>query len=290
MATTPVEDTIKGGYRLRRRIELGIVYAVLFVLCAIFILPFLITLSDSLKRFHEIYLIPRMWIPKEPQWRNYVDIFRVLPLHMFFLNSILITTFALTGKILSSCIVGYSFARLRWPGRDFCFIVLLSTMMLPTQVTMIPIFLLFNQLGWVNTWLPLIVPMWFGVNVFNVFLLRQFFKTIPVDLEDAAKIDGCSYLRILTTIMIPLAKPAVVTLMVLGFVSLWKEFMGPLIYLSDFRLYPIAMGIWMFQSAQGNQPHYVMAASLVTLVPVLILFFSAQRYFVKGLVLSGMKD
>lgn len=290
MATTPVEDTIKGGYRLRRRIELGIVYAVLFVLCAIFILPFLITLSDSLKRFHEIYLIPRMWIPKEPQWRNYVDIFRVLPLHMFFLNSILITTFALTGKILSSCIVGYSFARLRWPGRDFCFILLLSTMMLPTQVTMIPIFLLFNQLGWVNTWLPLIVPMWFGVNVFNVFLLRQFFKTIPIDLEDAAKIDGCSYLRILTTIMIPLAKPAVVTLMVLGFVSLWKEFMGPLIYLSDFRLYPIAMGIWMFQSAQGNQPHYVMAASLVTLVPVLILFFSAQRYFVKGLVLSGMKD
>ncbi len=290
MATTPVEDTIKGGYKLRRRIELGIVYVVLFVLCAIFILPFLITLSDSLKRFHEIYLIPRMWIPKDPQWKNYVDIFRVLPLHMFFLNSILITTFALTGKILSSCIVGYSFARLRWPGRDFCFIVLLSTMMLPTQVTMIPIFLLFNQLGWVNTWLPLIVPMWFGVNVFNVFLLRQFFKTIPVDLEDAAKIDGCSYLRILTTIMIPLAKPAVVTLMVLGFVSLWKEFMGPLIYLSDFRLYPIAMGIWMFQSAQGNQPHYVMAASLVTLVPVLILFFSAQRYFVKGLVLSGMKD
>jgi ABC-type glycerol-3-phosphate transport system permease component len=287
MADATIE--MKGGYKLRRRIEMGIVYLALFLLCSIFILPFLITVSDSLKRFHEIYAVPRIWIPKDPQWNNFIDIFRVLPFHLFFINSCIITFFALTGKILSSCIVGYSFARLRWPGRDFLFLVLLSTMMLPQQVTMIPIFLLFNKLGWINTWLPLIVPMWFGVNVFNVFLLRQFFKTIPIDLEDAAKIDGCSYFRILTQIMIPLAKPAVVTLGVLGFVSLWKEFMGPLIYLSDYRLYPIAMGIWMFQTAQSAQPHYVMAASLVSLVPVLILFFSAQRYFVKGIVLSGMK-
>jgi multiple sugar transport system permease protein len=165
----------------------------------------------------------------------------------------------------------------------------LSTMMLPGQVTMIPIFLLFNKLGWVNTWLPLIVPAYFGGGVFNIFLLRQFFKTIPTALEDAAKIDGCSQPRILFTIMLPLAKPALVTVTILGFIGVWNDFMGPLIYLSDYVRYPISLGIWMFKSAEGMFPHYVMAASLVSLTPVLILFFSAQRYFVKGIVLTGIK-
>jgi multiple sugar transport system permease protein len=154
---------------------------------------------------------------------------------------------------------------------------------------MIPIFLLFTELGWVNTWLPIIVPAYFGVNVFNVFLMRQFFKTIPYSLEEAALIDGAGHLRILTTIMLPLAKPAVLAITVLGFVHWWNDFMGPLIYLSDHTKYPIALGMKMFGDAQLTNPHYIMAASIVAIIPVVILFFSAQKHFVKGIALTGTK-
>jgi len=280
---------LKGSVRMTRRIERAAGIFVLVALSCIFVIPFLITLGDSLKTFLDVYKVPRTWIPNPPQWSNFADVFRVLPFHWFFVNTICITTLSLFGQVASASIVGYSFARLRWPFRDFFFIVLLSTMMLPGQVTMIPIFLLFNKLGWVNTWLPLIVPAYFGGGVFNIFLLRQFFKTIPVALEDAAKIDGCSQPRILFTIMLPLAKPALVTVTILGFIGIWNDFMGPLIYLADYMRYPISLGIYMFKSAEGMFPHYVMAASLVSLTPVLILFFSAQRYFVKGIVLTGIK-
>jgi ABC-type glycerol-3-phosphate transport system permease component len=218
-----------------------------------------------------------------------VDIFRVLPLGRFFLNTICITLLALIGQLSSACLVAYSFARMRWPLREVFFFILLSTIMLPGQVTMIPVFMLFNKLGWANTWLPLIVPAYFGGGVFNIFLLREFFKTIPLALEDAAKIDGCSHFRILTTIIVPLSKPALTTVCVLAFISHWNDFIGPLIYLSDYSKYPISLGIRMFKDAQTMEPHYVMAASLTALVPVLILFFSAQRYFIQGIVLSGIK-
>lgn len=201
----------------------------------------------------------------------------------------MITALALFGQVTSACLVGYSFARLRWPFRDLCFVLLLSTMMLPGQVTMIPMFLLFNQMGWVNTWLPIIVPAYFGVNVFNVFLMRQFFKTIPYSLEEAAYIDGAGHLRILTMIMLPLAKPAVLTITVLGFVHWWNDFMGPLIYLSDHTKYPIALGIKMFSDAQMTNPQYIMAASLITILPIVAIFFIAQKYFVEGIALTGTK-
>ena len=284
-----ISPTLKGSMRGARRLERGVGLVILVLLSSLFLVPFLITLSDSLKSFLEIYAMPRVWIPKPPRWSNFVDIFTVLPFHLFFINTICITLLNLFGQVFSATLVGYSFARLRWPFRDFFFVVLLSTIMLPGQVTMIPVFLLFNKLGWVNTWLPLIVPAYFGGGVFNIFLLRQFFKTIPVALEDAAKIDGCSQPRILFTIMMPLAKPALITITILGFIGVWNDFMGPLIYLSDYARYPISLGIWMFKSAEGMFPHYVMAASLLSLMPVLILFFSAQRYFVKGIVLTGIK-
>jgi len=161
--------------------------------------------------------------------------------------------------------------------------------MLPPQVTLIPMFILFNKIGWVNTWLPLIVPAYFGGGVFNIFLMRQFFRSIPVDLEDAARIDGCSSLRIFFQIMVPLAKPAIATICVLGFIGCWNDFQGPLIYLSDYMKYPISMGIYMFRSHEFMFINYVMAASLVAVVPVLIIFFSAQQYFVKGIVMTGIK-
>lgn len=280
---------LKGSLKWSRRIERGLGFLLLIALAVVFMLPFAITLSDSLKGLQQVYAVPRIWIPHPVRWHNFVDIFQVLPFFRFFVNTVCITGLALFGQVCSACLVAYSFARMRWPFRDFCFLLLLSTIMLPAQVTMIPVFLLFNRLGWVNSWLPLIVPAYFGGTVFNVFLMRQFFKTIPLALEDAAKIDGCSHFRIFSTIMIPLAKPAIATICVLSFIFYWNDFMGPLIYLSDYTKYPIALGVYMFKDAQGIFPHYVMAASLVSILPVLVLFFSAQRYFVEGIVLTGVK-
>ena len=289
-ATAPRARQAEGSLRFEQRMGRAMGYAILFVFAFLFAMPLFITIGDSLKTLQEVYTVPRIWIPTHPKWHNYVDIFTSgIPLHLFFLNTFLITTMALFGEVVTSSMVGYSFARLRWPFRDFLFIVLLSTLMLPGQVTMIPVFLLFNKLGWVNTWAPLIVPAYFGGGVFNIFLMRQFFKTIPTALEDAAKIDGCPQWRILLTIMVPLAKPAIATICVLGFIRYWNDFMGPLIYLSDFYKYTISLGIYMFKDAQSIFPQYIMAASLVSLTPVLILFFCAQRYFVKGIVLSGIK-
>ncbi len=266
-----------------------LVHVLLAILCGMFLLPFLILVSDSLKSFQESFAVPRVWFPSPPRFDNFVTIFTQLNFFKAIYNTICITALALSGQVISACIVGYSFARLRWPFRETCFIILLSTLMLPGEVRTIPIFLLFNELGWVNTWKPIFVPAWFGINVFNVFLMRQFFKSIPYSLEEAARMDGASYVRILTTIMLPLVKPAVVSISILGFIHWWNDFFGPLIYLSDHNKYPISLFINMFKSSQSVNPQLIMASSLVALMPVLIIFFSAQRYFVKGIALTGVK-
>ncbi len=282
-------NDLTGSMKTSRRIERGFGLAVLILLSCLFAAPLAITLSDSLKSFIEVYRVPRSWIPYPPRFQNFADVFEMLPMFRFIVNTVIITSLSLFGRVLSGCIVGFSFARLRWPFRDFFFVVLLCTIMLPPQITMIPVFILFNKIGWVNTWLPLIVPNYFGGGVFNIFLMRQFFKTIPTALEDAARIDGCSTFRIFATIMMPLAKPAIATVCVLGFIGCWNDFEGPLIYLSDYMKYPMSMGIYMFKSAEFIFVNKVMAASLVAVMPVLVIFFSAQQYFVKGIVLSGIK-
>lgn len=288
MARPPRE----GSLTAQRRVERAAALAVLVGFSCLFLLPFAITLGDSLKTFQQVYAMPRVWVPWPPNWSNYADIFRVLPFHRFFINSAFVTILAVTGQLISASFVAYSFARLRWPGRDFCFILMLSTLMLPGQVTVIPVYLLFNKFGWIDTYYPLIVPYYFGGiggGVVFIFLLRQFFKTIPLALEDAAKIDGCSHLRILLTIMVPLAKPALATVAVLSFVHHWNDFFLPLIYLNDYLMYTVPLGISMFKTATQLQPQLVMAASLVSLVPIVVLFFSAQRYFIEGIVLTGTK-
>lgn len=282
-------DGFRGSIAWTRRIERTGVFLLLVLLACLFALPMLITAGDSLKSFAEIYRVPRVWIPAPPRFENYLSIFQMLPFHRFILNTVCIVGLALVGQVLSACAVGYSFARLRWPFRDTCFVLLLCTIMLPPQVTLIPVFILFNKIGWINTWLPLIVPAYFGGSVFNVFLMRQFFKTIPFDLDDAAKIDGCSTYRIFVTIMMPLSKPAIATISVLSFIGYWNDFQSPLIFLSDYIKYPISMGIYMFKSAEFVFANYVMAASLIAVVPVVVIFFCAQQYFVKGIVLSGIK-
>ncbi|NOY78940.1 MAG: carbohydrate ABC transporter permease [Calditrichaeota bacterium] len=274
---------------IQRKIGLVLGYAVLIFLSAIFLIPFLWSLSASLKSLLQVYAIPPVWIPKPFHWDNYVKIFKLLPLLRFFWNTLVITTLALIGQVFSASLVAYAFARLRWPLRDFFFFILLSTMMLPTQVTLIPQFMLYQYLGWMDTYLPLIVPHFLGISAFSIFLLRQFFKSIPLELEEAARIDGSSFFRTFWTIILPLSKPALATIVILTFIGKWNEFMPPLIYLQTFEKFPISLGINMFKDVYMSLPHYIMATSMVALVPILVLFFVAQKYFVKGIMLSGLK-
>lgn len=220
--------------------------------------------------------------------RNYGFALEHIPFFRYVATSLFLVILNLVGTILSSSLVAYSFARLQWPGRNFCFALMLATMMVPGQVTMIPYFLIIRSLGWYNTLYPLWVGSFFA-GAFNVFLLRQFLKGIPRDLEDAAKIDGCGFWRIYWHIMLPLVKPTLAAIGIFTFMGAWNEFMGPLIYLQDQRLYPLALGLYAFNVEAGGSMGMMMAGSLLMTAPVIIIFFFAQKYFIQGVTLTGMK-
>ena len=263
-------------------------------LCAlglIFILPFYWSFVASVSSIGAVYSSPpRMW-PDGFHFENYLEAMTILPFHLFAFNSVYICMFCVTGQVLSASLVAYGFARLRFWGRDFLFVVLLSTLMLPAQVTMIPHYQIFRYLGWLDTFKPIIVPSFIGGigTTFYIFLMRQFFKTIPLELEEAARLDGCSHVRVFWDIAIPLSLPAVATVSVMSFVEHWQDFMTPLIYLSSFEKYPVSLGLRMFQSIYGGSPHYMLAASNLTVIPILVLFFMAQKYFVESITVTGMK-
>jgi ABC-type glycerol-3-phosphate transport system permease component len=220
--------------------------------------------------------------------RNYKLALQHLPFWRYMATSLFIVILNVTGTLLSSSLVAYSFARLQWPGRNFCFALMLATMMVPGQVTMIPLFLIIRALGWYNTLYPLWVTSFFA-GAFNVFLLRQFLKGIPRDLEDASKIDGCGFWRVYWHIMLPLVKPTLAAIAIFTFMASWNEFMLPLIYLQDQRLYPLALGLFAFNVEAGITTSMLMAASLLMITPVIIIFFFAQKYFIQGVTLTGMK-
>jgi len=261
-------------------------YGVLTVLALTMLAPFLWMLLASFKPLVEVEQLN----PFPTQWKpiNYIDVFREIPFARYYFNSVFVTAWTVLGQILSCSFIAYAFARLRWPGRDFYFVLLLGTMMLPPQVTMIPVFLIMKHIGWFNTLYPLWVPAFFG-SAFYIFLLRQFMKTIPDDLEDAAKIDGCGYLGIYAKIILPLVKPALAAIGIFTFMGTWNDFMGPLIYINDQRLYPLSLGLFMFQTTHGAHFGMMMAASMLMTLPVIALFFFAQRYFIQGVTLTGMK-
>ncbi len=220
--------------------------------------------------------------------RSYLKTLDYIPFWRYVATSLFLVILSIVGTLFSCSLVAYSFARLQWPGRSFCFLVMLATMMIPGQVTMIPYFMIIRNLGWYNTLLPLWVPHFFA-GAFNVFLIRQFMKGIPRDLEDAAKIDGCGFLRIYWSIMLPLIRPALATIAILTFMSTWNDFMGPLIYLSDQRLYPLSFGLYALNVDSGSDFGMMMAGSLLMTLPVIATFFFAQKYFLQGLTLTGMK-
>jgi ABC-type glycerol-3-phosphate transport system permease component len=268
-------------------------YALMVVLAVIFMFPFLWTLSSSLKTVQELFDFPPPLLPKAPQFRNYVVAINTVPMVRWIGNSVLVVVLATLGTVLSSSVAAFSFARFRYRGRDLIFMLTLATLMLPGQVTLIPQFILFHEMNLIDTLYPLWVPFWFGGTAFYIFLLRQFLMTIPADLDEAALIDGASYPRVFWTILLPLCKPALATCAVISFINQWNEFNTPLVYLNTPEKFTIALGLSFYRNVpeQGGMPmqHLLMAASVMAIAPCLVLFFSAQRYFVQGIVLSGLK-
>jgi len=257
-----------------------------------FLLPFIWMLSTSLKTPAQIWTYPPEWIPHPPSIKTYFKIWTMAPVHLFLINSFTVTGLTIAGMILSCSMVAFGFARLRFRGRNFLFIILLSSMILPPQVYVIPQYLFFTFLGWVNTFKPLYVPYWFAAYLgpFYIFLLRQFFLTIPRELDDAARIDGCGWFGIYTRIMLPLIKPALIATVIFCFTWTWNDFFTPLIYLGSREKYTMVLGLRYFQSQYGMRYiRELMATSIISALPTLILFFFCQRYFVEGISLSGVK-
>lgn len=225
-------------------------------------------------------------------WSNFHDALMnpAMPFPRFFLNTVIIVVLTVLGATLSAALCAYGFARIRFRGREPLFILLLATMMIPGQVTMIPVYILFKELHWINTYLPLIVPAWFGGGAFSIFLLRQFFQGIPHEMEEAARMDGCGPLSTWWRIILPLSLPALATVGIFTFMGAWNDFMGPLIYINDTEKYTLALGLNLFKGQYGTDtPQLMMAATLVVLIPVLLLFFFAQKQFIQGIVISGVK-
>lgn len=270
------------------RIGKLISYTLLILGTIIIMIPVFWMVSSALKPKSQIFVYPPQWIPDPIQWDNFTRAMTTLPFGTYFINTMIIEVGTIVGTLVSCSIVAYAFSRLNAPGRNFWFVVLLSTMMLPWAVTMIPVYLIFRQLGWVNTFLPLIVPAWFG-SPFFIFLLRQFFMTIPRDFEDAARIDGANTWQILTRILLPLSKPALATVAIFTFMGVWNDFMGPLIYLNKPETYTLALGLNFFKGQYTSDWDLLMAASLVMMLPLIILFFVAQKAFIEGITLTGVK-
>lgn len=266
-------------------------YLVMLGLSLLFAGPLLWMLSTSLKTDPQVYTVPPIWIPNPIRLLNYPEALTVRPFALYTWNTVRYAVLSGIGVLLSSTLVAYGFSRIRWTLRDFLFIVCISTMMLPFQVRMIPLYLVFRDLQWLNSYKPLIVPTFFAVNAYYVFLLRQFFLSIPEELSDAARVDGATELGILFRIILPLAKPALAVIGLLQFMAAWDNYLGPVIYLSEEPLYPIALGLQQFRGAFQEELMWprMMAASTATIAPIILLFFFVQRTFVEGISITGLK-
>ena len=265
------------------------VYTCLVVGTVVIMIPFFWMITTSLKKSGTEFTFPIEWLPNPPRWKNYVDGWTVLPFNRWALNSVRISALAIAGSVISSAIVGFGFGRIRFPGRDALFLLVLATMMLPFPSVIVPLFLLFKRIGWIDTILPLTVPTFFGANAFFIFLLRQFFRTLPLDLDDAARVDGCNTFHVFLRICLPLIRPALGIIFVFSFMHNWNDFLGPLIFLSHTTKYTLALGLRYFQSQYRVEWALMMAVSLIILTPNIALFFLAQKYYIQGIVVSGVK-
>lgn len=270
-------------------------YVSMILLSVFFMFPWFWTMTTSLKRPAELFIFPPIWIPERFVWDNYLEVFRQVPFGLWYWNSTVVVILTTGGIVLSSTLVAYSFARFRWPGRDVVFAITLATIMLPVEVTLIPKYILFRELGWLNTLYPLWVPAWFGGGAFAIFLLRQFFMSLPREFDEAAKIDGANPWQILLYVLLPLTKPVLATVAVIHAIWAWNDFLEPLIYLATPQRFTLALGLRYFDVTPGQQTsglpteHLLMASVVMSTVPIIAIFFIAQRYFVQGIVMSGLK-
>jgi multiple sugar transport system permease protein len=276
-----------------RRIVIGVVQATLWyvglaLIGSIFLLPFFWMLTTSVKTPIQVFKYPIQWIPDPIVLRNYIDAWTVLPFTTFLRNTLIITITAMIGETLTSSLVAFSFARIPFRGRNVLFVVLLATMMLPPQVTLIPRFIIFAKLNLIDTFVPLILPAFFA-HPFYTFLLRQFFLTIPDELEDAAFVDGASRFRLWWNIFLPLSKPALATVLIFAFIAHWNEFFDALIYLNSQRNKTLALGLSQLREAHSTEWHWMMAIAVIMVLPCIALFFTFQRYFVEGITMTGTK-
>jgi ABC-type glycerol-3-phosphate transport system permease component len=292
VAAVPVERVGRTTTR-RLRLRDAVYYVVLVALALLFAFPLFWTVSSSLKSPSEILSYPPIIFPATPQWGNYLRVFTKAPFGQWIFNTLFVVVLGTIGAVLSSTLVAYSFARFRYRGRDLIFLLTLGTLMLPAQVTLIPQYIIWSKLGFVNTLYPLWLPQWFGGGAFSIFLMRQFIMTIPRELDEAALIDGANRFRIFWMILLPLCLPALATITIISFIAGWDDYLTPLIYLNSQQMYTLALGLSLFRNYPETgglpQQHLLMAAAVMTTLPPIVLFFAAQRYFVRGIVLSGLK-
>ncbi|MEQ4486004.1 carbohydrate ABC transporter permease [Cohnella silvisoli] len=264
-------------------------YSALLLISVLFIIPFVWLMRSSLMDLSQIFTMPPEWIPTPFHWDNFHRALTILPFDTFFTNTLIIVVGVIVGTVVTSSIAAFGFSRIQWKGRDMLFGILMSSMMLPVAVTLIPSFLGWQMLGFYDTYYPLIVPAYFGGGIFNIFLLRQFYLTIPRDFDEAAFVDGATYFQIYRSIILPLSRSAIIVVALFSFLGTWNDFMGPLIYLKSDSLFTLALGLQMFQGSYTAQWDLLMAASAAVVLPCVIVFLIGQRYFLEGITLTGLK-
>jgi multiple sugar transport system permease protein len=291
-ANPPTSGSIWSSFSNRETVFRLLIYIVLIIGAIIMIAPFAFLVSSSLKTETQVFQFPIKWIPDPVRWMNYVDSLTNKPFHIYFKNTMIIAILNQIAILGTASFCAYGFARIKFPGRDFWFGIALATLMLPYVVTMVPQFIMFSRFGWMDSFLPLTVPYFFGGGAFNIFLFRQFFRTFPKELADAARIDGCSEFGIYWRIFVPLAVPAFITVAIFTFMFSWNDFLGPLLYINSPDKFTIAIGLATYRSMMGvgrTRWDLLMAASVAMTAPIVLLFFVLQRYFIKGVVMTGIK-
>ena len=265
-----------------------ILWALLIFLIIVYGIPFFWLISRSLMRSEELYQVPTVWWPEIPQWKNYINALTSFPFWRYLRNTLIVVGFNILGAVISNPLIAYGFAKIKWKGRNAVFMVVLMTMMLPFQVTMIPLFMEFKSFGWIGTFLPLVVTPFFG-NAFYIFLMRQFLVAIPDELIEAAKLDGASEFSIYIKIILPLMKASITTVGIFAFLNTWNDFIGPLIFLSSDKLYTLSIGIQQIMSANDPRWTLIMAVGVMMTMPVLLIFFFMQKYFIAGISMGAVK-
>jgi multiple sugar transport system permease protein len=296
MRNATTQPTRRAAAPIRRRLHIGyatpqraVSIGLLLVGAVLAMVPLFWMIRSSFMTLSELYIFPPLLWSRVMRWTNYRDAVTVVNFPLYFRNTMLIMIPVLVGTVLTSSMAAYAFARLQFPFKRFWFVLVLGSLMLPYAVTMLPTFLLWSKLGAVNTFLPLTVPAWLGGGAFNIFMLRQFFLTIPKELEEAAIIDGAGYFGIYYRIMLPLVKPALVVVTLFTFLAVWNDFLNPLIYLNNERLYTLALGLLQFKGTYSAQWQLLMAGSTILVIPPVLIFLVGQKYFIEGITLSGMK-